>query len=130
MKDFKGYFIIKSPPEEVYMAITNQKSLELWTGDPAEMEAVPDTEFSLWDGSICGKNLEFEENAKVVQQWYFGEQEEPSIVTLIMHEHKKGTSLEIRHTNIPDDDYEDFSEGWKDSYVAGLLDFLEDAGEE
>ncbi|MBI1305200.1 MAG: ATPase [Bacteroidetes bacterium] len=130
MKNYKKYFIIQSPPEEVYNAVVNQKSLELWTGEYAEMSEEPGSEFSLWDGSICGKNLEFEKNKKVVQEWYFGDQEEKSIVTLKFHEHKKGTSLEVVQTNIPDEDYDDFAEGWEDSYIDGLKEFLEDDGDD
>ena len=58
-KDFKKYYIIKAAPSEVYMALTNQKSLELWTDDAAEMTTEPGSEFSLWGGSILGKNLEY-----------------------------------------------------------------------
>ena len=71
-------------------------------------------------------NLEFDTNKKIVQQWYFGEQELPSIVTIILHEHKQGTSVELRHTNIPDDDYDDIVEGWNDQYFGVLQDFYEE----
>jgi activator of HSP90 ATPase len=126
LKDFKKYFIIPGPPEEVYRALTVATTIELWTGDKAEMNPVPGTEFSLWDGSIVGKNLEFEENKKIVQQWYFGDQEEQSIVTIKLHAHEQGTSMEVRQTNIPDDDYEDITEGWTHSYAAGLIEFYDE----
>jgi hypothetical protein len=60
-----------------------------------------------------------------VQQWYFGEQEEASIVTIILHPHKNGTSAELRHRNIPDDDYDDIVEGWNTTYFGALIDFYE-----
>ena len=130
MPDYKKYFIVKAPPEEIYQAIVNQKSIELWTGEGAEMSEEVGSEFSLWDGSISGKNLEFVADQKIVQEWYFGEQEEASIVTIKLHPHKKGTSVEIVHTNIPEVDYTDFSEGWEDSYMAGIIEFVEDIDEE
>lgn len=40
------------------------------------MEETPGTEFSMWDESICGMNLEFEKDKKIVQEWYFGEDDE------------------------------------------------------
>ncbi len=127
MKDLKKYYIIPAPPEEVYLALTIESTIMLWTGDKALMKAEPDTEFSMWDGSIVGKNIAFEEGKKIVQQWYFGENNEtPSIVTIILHAHKQGTSAELRHTNIPDEDFEDISEGWDHSYFADLIDFYED----
>jgi len=124
MKDFKKYYTIPAPPEEIYLALTNPLSIQLWTGEPAEMSTEVGSEFSLWSGSIAGKNLEFEENHKIVQQWYFGDQPEESIVTIILHPHKTGTSIELKHSNIPDEEYDDFVDGWNDSYFAELLDFF------
>lgn len=126
MKSYKKYYIISAPPEDVYLALTNPLTLQLWTGYKAEMSTVPGSEFSLWDGSIEGKNLEFEENRKLVQHWYFGEDAEASIVTLLLHPHAKGTSVELKHTNIPDADYADIVEGWDNSYFAELRMFYED----
>lgn len=128
MKDFKKYYNIPAPPEDVYLALTTEITLQLWTGDVAVFDPTPDTEFSLWDGSIVGKNISFEPGKKIVQQWYFGEEEtdSPSIVTLKLHEDKKGTSLEVRQTNIPDEAYEDIAEGWTNSYAASLIEFYEE----
>ncbi len=126
MKDFKKYYILSAAPEEVYAALTNPATLQLWTGDKAEMSTEPGSEFSLWDGSIVGRNLSFEEGRKIEQEWYFGEQPEPSIVTIKLHPHKKGTSVEVRHTNIPDEAYADIIEGWDTSYFGALQDFYED----
>lgn len=125
MKDFKKYYIIPAPPEELYQALTLEATIRLWTGDEVQMSTEPGSEFSLWDGSIVGKNLEFEEGKKIVQQWYFGEQEEPSIVTIKLHADKKGTSVELRHTNIPDEAYEDIVDGWNNQYFGDLYEFYE-----
>ncbi|MFT2011158.1 SRPBCC domain-containing protein [Pontibacter sp. 13R65] len=126
MKDYKKYYILPASPEEVYTALTNPITIQLWTGDKAEMSTEPGSEFSLFDGDIVGKNLEFEENKKLVQEWYFGEQSEPSIVTIKLHPHKSGTSAELRHTNIPDEAFDDITEGWDNSYFAALIEFYED----
>jgi len=126
MKDYKKYFIVPASPEEVYLALTTETAIQLWTGEKAEMKAEPGTEFSLWDGSISGRNLEFEEGRKIVQQWYFGDQEGDSIVTIKLHPHKEGTSAELRHSNIPDEDFEDITDGWNNTYFASLIDFFEE----
>ena len=124
MKDFKKYYVLPATPEEIYTALTNPLTLELWTGEPAEMSIEPGSEFSLWGGSIVGKNIEFEENKRLVQQWYFDGQEAESIVTIKLHPDKNGTSAELRHTNIPDSDYEDMTEGWNDAYFGSLFEFF------
>lgn len=125
MKDFKKYYQIPAPPDEVYLALTVPLSIELWTGEKAEMNTEPGSEFSLWDGSIVGKNIEFVEDKKIVQQWYFGDQEEESIVTITLHPDKGETSVELKHTNIPDKDYQDFVQGWDESYFGALREFYD-----
>ncbi len=126
MKDFKKYYRIGASPQEIYTALTNPFTIELWTGEAAEMSTEPGSEFSMWEGSIVGKNLEFEEGKKIVQQWYFDGQPEPSIVTIKLHADKESTSVELRHTNIPDLEYEGFVEGWDNSYFAPLAEFFDD----
>ena len=126
MKDFKKYYIIPEPPEIVYKALTTDITIQLWTGEKAEMIPEPNTEFSLWDGSILGKNLEFIEGKKIVQQWYFGDQTEDSIVTIKLHPDKSGTSVELKHINIPDEDYDEIVDGWNENYFGSLREFYED----
>lgn len=127
MKDFKKYYYLNAPPEDVYKALTFAPTIKLWTGDEAEMTDESGTEFSLWDGSIVGKNIEFEEGKKIVQHWYFeGEESEDSIVTIKLHADKEGTSAEVRHTNIPDAAFEDIVDGWNQYYFGSLQDFYEE----
>lgn len=120
MKDIKRYYTIKADPADVYNALTNEKMLEIWTGEAAVMPLEPNAEFSLWNGSITGINLEFEINKKIVQKWFFGEDDEDSIVTIKVHPHKKGCSVELKHTNIPDEAYENISEGWDEDYFGAV----------
>jgi len=120
MENIKRYYVLSADPGDVFNALTNKKILEIWTGESAEMEPVAGTEFSLWDGSITGKNLEFIENKKIVQQWYFGEEEGESVVTLKLHPHRKGTSVELIHTNIPDEAFKNISEGWDEDFFGAL----------
>jgi activator of HSP90 ATPase len=126
VKEYKKYYRLPATPEEVYIALTNPFTIELWTGEPAEMSVEPGSEFSMWDGSIVGKNLEFEENKKIVQQWYFDGQPDASVVTIKLHPDKNDTSIELKHTNIPDEAYEDISEGWDESYFGALAEFFSD----
>ena len=127
MKEFKKYYIIPAPPDDVYKALTVETTLELWTGERAEMSTEPGSEFSLWEGSIVGKNIEFEDGKRLIQQWYFGDQVEPSIVTIKLHQHPQGTSMEVRQSNIPDQEYDDIAEGWTYTYAAGLIDFYDES---
>lgn len=131
MKDYKKHFILAAQPEEVYAALTNPATIQLWTGEVAEMSTEPGSEFALWEASIVGKNLEFEQDKKIVQQWYFGEDEEeeaenPSIVTIKLHPSPKGTDVELKHINIPDEAYDDITSGWNEQYFGSLIDFYKE----
>jgi activator of HSP90 ATPase len=124
MKTYKKYHLLPATPEEVYLALTKELSIGLWTGAAAEFTDEPGTEFSLWDGDISGKNLELEYGKTIVQQWYFGEENPPSIVTIKLHPDKSGTSMEFVQTNIPEEDFKEFTEGLNGFYFGGLTDFF------
>jgi len=126
LKDFKRYFSLPALPDQVYIALTNEATIQLWTGEPAVMKAVPGAEFSLWDESITGRNLEFDPGKKIVQEWFFGERPEKSIVTIKFFDEKGSTSMEVRQTNIPDEDYDNIAEGWVNSYAGALIEFFND----
>lgn len=127
MKEYKRYFFVNASPEDVFLALTTASTIHLWSGEPAIMSTEPESEFSLWDGSIVGKNLEFDHGKRIVQQWYFGDQAEPSIVTIKLHEHKQGTSVEVRQSNIPDHDYDNIAEGWESEYMGSLQEFYDES---
>jgi len=125
MKQFSYQLNINASQEEVYNALTNSFQIELWTGFPAVMDANVGTEFSLWEGDICGKNLQMIQDYKIVQQWYFGETEAISEVTLILKKSGKDTIVKLEHTNIPEDVYDEIVEGWKQYYLEAVKRFLE-----
>jgi activator of HSP90 ATPase len=125
MKDFKHYVSINADAEDVYACLTNPFTIELWSDMPAKMEVEEGTEFEMFEGDIAGKILELEPNRKVVQQWYFSDQEEPSIVTFKIHPDKRKASLELRHTNIPDEAYDEITQGWKKYFLGRIKEFLE-----
>jgi activator of HSP90 ATPase len=124
--EIKFYEYIDGTPEEIYLALTNPFTIELWSDSPAIMDDKEGTEFSLWDGDITGKNIKMVKNEEIVQEWYFGELPEPSVASIKLHPHKNGTNVEVRHTNIPDDAYENINEGWREYYIGAIKRFFEE----
>lgn len=122
MKSISKYYKLHASPEDIYNALTNQIMLEIWTGEKAVFEAVPGSEFSLWDGAITGRNVAFEMNRSIRQVWYFDETE--SNVEIILHRDKKFTSVELRQNNIPDGAFENISEGWDSDYFGALAELF------
>ncbi|GET23663.1 SRPBCC domain-containing protein [Prolixibacter denitrificans] len=123
MKEFKKYFKLKASPADVYNALVNPVMLEIWTGEPAVMSTEPGSQFSIWDGAISGENVEFEQDKKIVQKWYFGEDED-SVVTIKLHPDKHGTSMEVHQTNIPDEAFDNMKSGWEEDYYGSLAELF------
>lgn len=123
--DFQYQLEILADPEEVFAALTNPFQIELWSGYPADMKAEKGYVFSLWEGDITGVNLEVTPNRKLVQEWFFGEQEDPSIVEIVLKKHNNKTLLALSHTHIPEDVYEEITEGWREYYLGSMKNMLE-----
>jgi activator of HSP90 ATPase len=124
MKTFKKTFKINAEPSDIYSALTNPFTIELWSGYPAKMSTETGSEFSLWEGDITGKNLEFIQDKKVVQEWYFGDQTDKSIVTINISPDGENSLVTIEHTNIPDNDFSEISEGWREFYLGAIMNFF------
>ena len=124
MKTLQLTFKINTEPEILYRALVTPQTIELWTGFPAVMSETPGSEFEWLDGDVVGKNIEFIPSQMIRQQWYFGNDEKESIVTLKLSPHKDKTIVELEQTNIPDPAYENIKYGWKKIIMASLKDFF------
>lgn len=82
-------------------------------------------EFSLWGGDIFGKNIRVIKNKKLVQEWYGGKWDKPSIVTFDLNEKDSVTTVKLTHKDIPDNEFKDIESGWKDYYMLPLKEFVE-----
>lgn len=125
MKQIRRSFTFKADRDEVYNALTNPIALELWTGYPAVMDPKPGTEFSLWEGDISGKNLEIIPGKKIVQEWFFEDSKNSSIVTIELEKEGKGTRIQLTHINIPDEAFGNIEYGWKEYFFGALKKYLE-----
>lgn len=124
--DFKYEIKIMADPEEVFSALTNPFQIGLWSGYPADMKAEVGYVFSLWEGDITGVNLEIVPDRLLVQEWFFGENVEPSIVRLeLKKERNPGTIVQLLHTHIPEEVFEEITEGWKVYYLGSVKNMLE-----
>lgn len=123
--DFEYKIRIGANTEEVFCALTNPFQIEIWSGYPADMKPERGYVFSLWEGDISGVNIDVTPNKRLVQEWFFGENEHPSIVTIVLKNDGGATRLELTHTNIPEEAYEEITEGWRSAYIGSMKDMLE-----
>ena len=124
MKHFKKTFRINAEPSDIYSALTNPYTIALWSGYRAVMSLEPGSEFSLWEGDITGRNIEFVPDRKIVQEWNFGDQEHKSVVSITIEPEKENSIVTVEHTNIPDDDFENIAEGWREYYIGAIISFF------
>lgn len=124
MKTIKQNYAIRATPEEVFLALTNPLTIELWSGYPAIMEAKEDFEFSLFGGEISGRNIKIIPNRQLVQEWYFGDNNEQSVVTINLNPVRNNTMVELVHTNIPDEVFLEFEKGWRKYYWIAIINYF------
>lgn len=120
MKSIKQTYEMKASPEEVFTALTDPTVIEKWSGAPATMDDQTGTEFSLWNGSIHGKNLKVVPNEKLVQDWYSEKWDKPSKATFILESSDEGTLVNLIHENVPDNELDDIDDGWKRYYLGPM----------
>ncbi len=115
---------INADATSVFTALTNQKSVEQWTGNKAVMTAISNQQFSLWEGAIHGINVVVSPK-KIVQKWKEESWSNYSDVTFLIKEEGTFTILDLIHDNIPESSIESIDNGWDDYYLKPLKNYVE-----
>ena len=118
MKTIKQKVTFNVTPAQLYEAILDPKIHSKFSGAKATGSMKVGGKFTAWDGYIFGTNLVLEKNKKIVQQWTSTDFPKGHMteVTFEFLRLAKGTKLVFTHKNVPDENYEDTSQGWKDFY--------------
>lgn len=125
MKTIKQTYHIKAPVEKVWKALVEPELIGKWGAGPAKMDDKVGTKFSLWGGDIYGTNVEVVKEKKLVQEWFGGKWDAPSILTFTLNSKGDTTEVHLMQENIPDSEFEDIEQGWKDYYMGPLKEFVE-----
>ena len=125
MKSIKQTYFIKSSVGSVWSALVDPEKIDDWGAGSVKMDDREGSKFSLWGGDIWGKNKEVVPNKKLVQEWYGGDWDKPSIVTFSLKKKDGGTQVDLTHEDLPDNEIKDHEKGWKDYYLGPLKDFVE-----
>lgn len=126
MKTINQKYIINAPLEKVWEALTKSEKIKIWSGANANMSDKIGADFKLWDGDIFGKNIKVIKNKKLVQEWFAGKWDKPSIVTFNLKQRNGKTIVELIHKDVPDSEYKDIENGWKDYYMVPLKKLVEE----
>ncbi len=121
-------YVIEAPLQQVWAALTNEKEIAGWGGAPCVMNDKEGTEFSLWGGSIHGKNTEVEKERMLAQDWAEKTWETPSKVTFTLEPMGQRTILMLLHTEVPTEHYKSINMGWDEFYLGPLKKYVEAKG--
>jgi activator of HSP90 ATPase len=125
MKSFKQKYIIKATKRKVWNAIVNPKIIDKWGGGPSKMTEEVGFRFSLWKGTIFGKNIKVEKHKLLMQEWFGGRWDEASVVTYDLNEKNGITTLILIHENIPNTEEDALKNKWKKDYMTPLKKLVE-----
>jgi len=120
--------IIPAPPEQIYKAWLSTNGHTKMTGSPAEVNGRVKGKFTAWDGYISGETLELKPYSRIVQAWRTTEFPEGSFdsrVEILLESVKGGTKITIIHSNIPDDQADDYKQGWQDFYFKPMKSYFD-----
>jgi len=127
MKTIRQSVTFKASPHEVYEALMDSKKHSEFTGSEVQMNRNVGSEFSVYGGDIHGINLDLVPNQKIVQSWRYSDWPEShySKATFSLKEVPSGTRLTFSQTGVPEEFYDDISQGWHDYYWEPMKEMFE-----
>ncbi|XP_062112178.1 uncharacterized protein LOC133823422 [Humulus lupulus] len=109
---------------DMFEILMDENRWKGFTSSNARINKEVGGEFSIFDGSVTGTNLELQEGKLIVQKWRFGSWSDGihSTVRLTLDETEPGvTVVKLTHTDIPEEDrygnatvVENTERGWRD----------------
>jgi activator of HSP90 ATPase len=126
-KTIKQSVTFKASPHQVYEALMDSRKHSKFTGSKVSMGKRKGAKFSAYDGYIEGVILDLVPDQKIAQSWRGSDWPENhySEVTFLLKQIDDGTILEFTQTGVPDQLYEDTSQGWHDFYWTPMKKMLE-----
>ncbi len=127
MKTIEQTYEIKASLTKVWLALTDANTAEKWGAGPAKVDATEGGGFSYWGGDIHGTFTKIEPEKLIEQDWYGHDNSERRYgVSFSLTEGDERTIVRLVHTDIPDDDDEDWAAGWRDYYFDPIKKLLEE----
>jgi activator of HSP90 ATPase len=118
MKTIRQTVTFKASPHVIFEMLMDSKKHSEFTGSKAKINREVGGSFSTWDGYSTGVNLKLVKDKRIVQNWRASDWPEGhySVLTIELENVKGNTKLVLIQTDVPDDQYESISDGWKEFY--------------
>jgi activator of HSP90 ATPase len=116
----------KASPHEVFEALMDEKKHAAFTRAAAKVSRKLGGRFTTYDGYADGVNLELVPDRKIVQSWRASDWPagQYSTTTYLLTPVAGGTRLTFTQSEVPGEQYDDVSQGWRDYYWQALKDWL------
>jgi activator of HSP90 ATPase len=129
MKTIKQTILFNTSAQDLYDMLINGRKLTKITGGKATNTEKIGGKFTAWDDYISGTNIELIPGKKIVQKWTcqdFPPGHLTDVSIDLIKKREKQTELVFIQENVPEDLYEDISEGWNQFYWEPIKDYIED----
>ncbi|MBI3859636.1 MAG: SRPBCC domain-containing protein [Thaumarchaeota archaeon] len=120
--------VLEASPEEVFEAYVDPKKHEAFTGSTATGSKKVGGKFTAWDGYITGRYVELEGGKRILHEWKttgWPEGYPPSVVEITFSRKGKRTKLSMVHSKVPEEQVDEYAQGWKDFYWEPLKKYFE-----
>ena len=127
VKTIRQAITFEASPHQVYEALMDSRKHASFTGGKASISRKAGGKFSVFDGYAEGVNLELVPDEKIVQTWRASDWPAGvySKVTFSIQAVKGGARLSFSQSGVPEEQYDDVSQGWKDYYWGPMKEMLE-----
>jgi len=118
---------INTSAKDIYDSWLSSDGHTKMTGGEATASKNIGDDFTAWDGYITGRNLELEENKRIIQSWRsskFDEDDEDSQIEVILAENNGTTELTLHHTNLLEGE-DHYKSGWEEHYFQPMKKYFE-----
>lgn len=126
-KTIRQSVTFEASAHEVYEALMDSKKHSMFTGSEVQMSRKVGSKFSVYGGDIQGVNLELVPDQKIVQSWRYSDWPEGHYSKAIfsLKEVSVGMRLNFTQSGVPEEFYDDISQGWRDYYWEPMKAMLE-----
>lgn len=125
--NLKIEILLPATPAQVMQMLTEQKQMEIWSGEEVVFEAKEGGKVNLFGGWMSGevKSISADELSYTWRTAEWSDETADSLVHFKLKESGEQTLLVLNHTNLPNEDEEkSHKTGWQDFFLTPLEDYL------
>ena len=110
---------IAGKPDAVFAALTDSKTIGLWSGQKGSVASKIGGPFDMFDGWVKGKVLEYKPGKSLAYTWHTEDwtaDTAESVVRYTFAPSKEGTKIVLEHSNFPNEsEMKNHKSGWKEN---------------